>query len=142
MKTCNDCGNKHPLEKFAFRNKAKGTRINFCDECRKKKSKETYYKHHLTNLNRIKKYKKQNKEWFLNLKESLCCCVCGESENSCLDFHHIDSNEKEFDISNCSESSKSKIIKEINKCACLCANCHRKQHAGKLNAPLVKLNIT
>ena len=44
------------------------------------------------------KYKTINKKWFLKLKESLSCCVCGESETSCLDFHHINSNEKEFDI--------------------------------------------
>lgn len=141
MKKCNDCGNNYPLEEFAFRNKTKGTRINFCNECRKKRSKETYYRHHATNLNRIRKYKKENKEWFLKLKETLSCCVCGESESSCLDFHHINSNEKEFDIANKSEASKKQILNEINKCACLCANCHRKHHAGKLFAPLVKLDI-
>ena len=41
----------------------------------------------------------------------------------------------------CNSSLKT-IINEINKCACLCANCHRKAHAGRLNAPLVKLDIT
>ena len=142
MKICNDCGNEYSLEKFAFRNKSKGTRINFCDECRKKRSKETYYKHHSTNLNRIKKYKNENKEWFFKLKETMSCCVCGESESSCLDFHHIDDGEKEFDISNCREASRNKILNEINKCACLCANCDRKYHAGKLFGSLVKLNIT
>ena len=142
MKKCNDCENNFPLESFAFRNKSKGTRINFCDDCRKKRSRETYYRHHSTNLNRIKKYKKDNKDWFFKLKETLSCCVCGESEPSCLDFHHLDSEKKEFDISTKIESSKGKILEEINKCACLCANCHRKHHAGKLFGSLVKLNIT
>ena len=141
-KICNCCKTEYPIEKFAFKNKSLGKRINFCDACRKIKSKESYYKHHTTNLTRIKKYKKDNKEWFFQMKNTLSCCVCGESESSCLDFHHLDSDEKEFDISTKAEASKNKILEEINKCACLCANCHRKYHAGKLNAPLVKLDIT
>lgn len=141
-KKCNCCGEIFPIEKFAFKNKAKGIRITFCDDCRKEKSKKSYYKHHATNLNRIKNYKKENKEWFLKLKKTLSCCICGESESSCLDFHHIDSNEKEFDISTKAKASKYQILNEINKCSCLCANCHRKHHAGKLFGSLVKLNIT
>ena len=72
-KKCNCCGEKFPIEKFAFKNKAQGKRITFCDDCRKVKSKKSYYKHHTTNLNRIKKYKKDNKEWFFKLKETLSC---------------------------------------------------------------------
>ena len=141
-KKCNCCEVEFPIGKFAFKNKEKGKRVTFCDECRKVKSKESYYKHHSTNLARAKKYKKENKEWFFKLKETLSCCICGESETSCLDFHHMNSNEKDFNISNKSEASKKQIVEEINKCACLCANCHRKHHAGKLFGSLVKLNIT
>ncbi len=142
MKTCSHCKEDFPIEDFAFKNKALGIRISFCSKCRKQKSKESYYKHRDTNITRIKKYKKENKEWFFEMKKQLSCCVCGENESSCLDFHHIDSEEKEFNVSTMIESSKKKIIEEINKCACLCANCHRKHHAGKLFAPLVKLDIT
>ena len=142
MKTCNHCKETFPIEEFAFKNKTLGKRINFCGKCRKEKSKNSFYKHHNTNLTRIKNYKKDNKKWFHEMKETLSCCVCGESESSCLDFHHIDANDKEFDISSKTDVSRNTILEEINKCACLCANCHRKHHAGKLNAPLVKLNIT
>lgn len=142
MKTCSCCKKDFPIEKFAFKNKALGKRNSMCNDCRHERQKISYYKHHKSNLNRIKQYKKDNKEWFFKFKKTLSCCVCGESESSCLDFHHIDSNEKDFVISDMIESSKNKILEEINKCACLCANCHRKYHAGKLFTPLVKLNIT
>jgi hypothetical protein len=142
MKTCSSCKKQFPVENFAFKNKALGKRTSMCNDCRKERKKISYYKHHETNLSRIKQYKKDNKEWFFKLKSTLSCCVCGESDSSCLDFHHIDSNEKDFDISTKIESSKNKIMEEINKCACLCANCHRKYHAGKIFTPLVKLNIT
>ena len=142
MKICSCCKIEYPIEKFAFKNKAMNKRNAMCNDCRQERQKLSYYKHHETNLKRIKRYKKDNKEWFFEMKKTLSCCVCGESESSCLDFHHLDVAEKEFDISTKSDCSKNKILEEINKCACLCANCHRKHHAGKLNAPLVKLNIT
>lgn len=141
-KKCNCCGDVFPMEDFAFKNKAKGIRITFCTECRKQKSKLSYEKHKEKNLNRIKKNKKDNKDWYRNFKKTLSCCVCGESETECLDFHHIDGSEKDFVLSSMNNQSISRMIKEMNKCACLCANCHRKHHAGKLFGPLVKLNIT
>lgn len=59
------------------------------------------------------------------------CAVCHESEQCCLDFHHIDKSDKEFNIAEKRGSlSKKAIEKEINKCVVLCANCHRKLHAG------------
>lgn len=142
MKTCSCCKKEFPIETFAFKNKALGKRNSMCNGCRQERQKLSYYKHHKTNLDRVKSYKKENKEWFFKLKQTLQCCVCGESESACLDFHHIDSEEKEFDIASKVEASRKTVLEEINKCACLCANCHRKHHAGKLNAPLVKLDIT
>ena len=60
------------------------------------------------------------------------CEICGY--NNCLgalDFHHTDSQEKEFTLSqvNLSESfSMEDLRKEANKCIILCANCHRELH--------------
>jgi hypothetical protein len=141
-KKCNCCDGVFPVEDFAFKNKAEGIRINFCSTCRKQKSKESYYKHHNKNLERVKRNKKTSYTFYKKIKESLSCCVCGESESECLDFHHMDSNDKEFVLSNIKHESIKRIINELNKCACLCANCHRKHHAGKLFGSLVKLNIT
>jgi predicted HNH restriction endonuclease len=61
------------------------------------------------------------------------CIICGESEPVCLDFHHINSEDKEFTISKHRNRNKEWLLTEINKCVCLCANCHRKVHAGIIN---------
>lgn len=68
-----------------------------------------------------------------NLKEKLVeykggkCEKCGY--NKCitaLEFHHINPEEKEFNIDGRSSFEKSK--KEVDKCILVCANCHREIH--------------
>jgi hypothetical protein len=94
-----------------------------------------------------KEWKKQhyadNKEHYINkqqkrrqeiriLIESLKkpCLVCGEEEKICIDFHHLNSEEKDFGIGDANRHkwSDKKIIAEIEKCVCLCSNHHRILH--------------
>lgn len=60
------------------------------------------------------------------------CEKCGYSKcNSALEFHHINPQEKEFNISKYTSNNNVNIegaIQEIEKCALLCANCHREYH--------------
>jgi hypothetical protein len=56
----------------------------------------------------------------------------------CLDFHHADPAEKDIDPAQAVSLkgwSIDRIRAEIAKCAVLCANCHRKAHAGRLTLP-------
>lgn len=60
-----------------------------------------------------------------------CCSKCGYKHNiAALDFHHLNPEEKEFqiDMRKLSNTSIDKLQKEINKCVLLCANCHRETH--------------
>jgi len=141
MKICTCCKKELSIDNFAFKNKKLGKRNAKCHICRHKKQKISYYKHHETNLKRIKGYKKDNIKWFQQMKQNLSCSICGEKESACLDFHHIDSLEKDFNIAKARGSSRNLILKELSKCACLCANCHRKVHANKLNNVLKKIDI-
>lgn len=60
------------------------------------------------------------------------CEQCGY--NRCieaLEFHHIDSQEKDFNISQRGYTrSWDRVVKELGKCIMLCANCHRELHAS------------
>lgn len=59
------------------------------------------------------------------------CEICGYSKNiSALDFHHINPDEKSFqlDARHLSNTNKESIIEEVNKCILVCANCHREIH--------------
>lgn len=60
------------------------------------------------------------------------CIVCSEKAICCLVAHHINPSNKDFEISIGIKSGKKidTIIRELEKCVCLCENCHRKCHAG------------
>ena len=83
---------------------------------------------------RIKTAKQRviRKIWYNELKSGLACVRCKENAPCCLVFHHIDPDKKNFNIAGaaCMGISKPRILAEIDKCLVLCANCHRKLHAG------------
>lgn len=56
------------------------------------------------------------------------CRACGEKAIVCLDFHHVDAATKDRAVGHV--GSTRALEREIAKCAVLCANCHRKAHAG------------
>jgi 5-methylcytosine-specific restriction endonuclease McrA len=64
------------------------------------------------------------------------CQICGYDRcPDALEFHHLNSNEKDFGISNKGYTRSWKCIKnEIEKCLLLCANCHREIHS-KMQLP-------
>jgi len=59
------------------------------------------------------------------------CQKCGYDRCSeALEFHHLDSQAKDFGISSRGYTrSWSRIREELDKCLLLCANCHREAHA-------------
>lgn len=59
------------------------------------------------------------------------CCLCGYNKYiGALEFHHINPNEKEFNICTGNNRALEKELIEIKKCILLCSNCHREVHAG------------
>lgn len=64
------------------------------------------------------------------------CEKCGWSGNHLgFDFHHIDPNEKEFEMNTLFQKRKSwnNIKKELDKCQLLCTSCHRLNHSSQLS---------
>ena len=60
------------------------------------------------------------------------CSRCGY--NKCveaLEFHHLDSSQKDFGISEKGYTrSWERVREELEKCILVCANCHRELHAS------------
>jgi hypothetical protein len=132
MKVCSTCNISKPLDAFLIREKKKGTRVSQCHDCRKATKKRSYEKGKEGVMTRQKTTRRSKAEWFQEVKDPLSCQECGESDNACLDFHHLDPATKEFAVSAVQHYGKQRVLDEIAKCAVLCANCHRKHHAGRL----------
>jgi 5-methylcytosine-specific restriction endonuclease McrA len=68
------------------------------------------------------------------------CVLCGyKTCIQALEFHHLDSKGKDFGVSAKGYTrSWDKVKKEIDKCALLCANCHRETHAGITQLSVVR----
>lgn len=82
-------------------------------------------------------WRKKVREQFQDYKKTLFCVACGESESVCLDFHHTDPSKKEKAVGAMFGGNPSfqKVMTEVKKCVVLCANCHRKIHAGLIQLP-------
>lgn len=92
------------------------------------KNKEYYQK-------KTKKRRKMLYDWYREYKATLWCEQCGQDHPATLDFHHEDSDDKEFSISSMPARGISieNMKNEISKCMVLCANCHRIVHYEEKN---------
>ena len=73
----------------------------------------------------------RNRDWLDSYKVVHGCAVCGEREPRCLEFHHLVrrlSLQKKMSHMVRGSYSVARLQSEIDGCALLCVNCHRKVH--------------
>jgi hypothetical protein len=110
-----------------------------CPRCRKYvDTKKFYQKRGKKNSSTYCKTctSEQTTERMRNLKSKMieykggCCVRCGYKKyQGALDFHHLDPNEKDFNLSHLRRYSfDDRVKKELDKCILVCANCHREVH--------------
>jgi hypothetical protein len=140
VKRCTRCGLEKPLDQFGFayqKARGKSYRRAHCRACDVLKAK-AYRKTAAGKLSRFREHQNRyhhEKEWMSALKEKLVCVHCGENDYVALDFHHLDPSQKDYNIPQMWGLGLNRMKKEISKCSCLCANCHRKFHAGRFVLP-------
>ena len=98
-----------------------------------KNPKEYAAKHYQQNKNlyaeRSRVARLKVKEWYNELMNDKFCQKCGESDTIVLEWHHIDPTKKDMSVADMlTRRGKQTIIEEMDKCMCLCANCHRRLH--------------
>lgn len=100
-----------------------------CRNCQRDYRKVHYYKNKQKYVDKARSYSKAFIAWFVDLKSTLSCEICGERRHWVLDFHHTNPNNKEGDVAGLIRlSNKKRILDEIEKCRVLCSNCHRNLH--------------
>ena len=70
---------------------------------------------------------KELKAWITELKSAPCSDCGGVFPTCCMDFDHVDGNNKLHNVGSmvARHYSKELIAQEIEKCDLVCANCHR-----------------
>jgi predicted transcriptional regulator len=111
-KTCGLCGVEKDL--VDYRKRKNGKPSSYCKECQ---SSYTSQRRRDIKLRAID-YKGGE------------CQVCGyDKYPGALQFHHLDPNEKDFNIAYRGHSRSWKSVKEeLDKCIMVCANCHAEIH--------------
>lgn len=113
-KVCSTCKKELSIKSFYRCGRTRNGEIRYaneCIECRKHREKDRYDSKQLELLSRKK-----------------CCIHCGLNKPYLLEFHHRDSNEKEFTIAHWRKHSNEELLAEIKKCDTLCKNCHAEFH--------------
>lgn len=80
------------------------------------------------------KTKQQYKKRLAEIKQAGGCVDCGEKNPIVLDFDHL--KDKKYNISRMIHDGFSwkAIMKEVNKCEVVCANCHRLRTHNRLTS--------
>lgn len=141
MKICSKCKIEKSLIEFNINISRKDGLQTFCRDCNKaqhiihyKKNQKLYIENNKKRAERIKKS--------VNAIKKYGCQLCPENDVGCIDFHHIDSKDKDFGINHLIHNSSLKLLKlEIAKCCLLCSNCHRKLHYYNQNHILKTIDI-
>ena len=70
--------------------------------------------------------RKRLSRWIDEYKVECGCSFCGLDIPWCLDFHHLEPGEKEYNMSQIVRVGWKRTLVELEKCVVVCANCHRK----------------
>ena len=130
---CSICKQSKGIDEFAWRNKAKRHRKNYCRDCNKQ-FQRTYYKGHKATHKVITlraKRRRQRESW-LNAKEYLLqhpCVDCGNTDIRVLHFDHVRGIKKQAVCWMILHGFRWAVVQEeIDKCEVRCANCHMLRH--------------
>ena len=95
------------------------------------------YEDHLAYQRKYKQQARKNRKEKLDfIKNTLGCHCCGKFDAPCcMDFHHIDEDEKEYNLSGriMQGLTEEKLSQELDKCIVICKSCHHKYHNGLLS---------
>lgn len=128
-KYCPGCRTEKDTSEFRSNIKRKDGLQGYCIVCDKAKQSKHYQENKAKYVQRAIKSRQLNVQWWKDYKKTLKCSKCQEDHPSCLQFHHLNPDNKEVTISKVIRRwGKDKILQEVAKCEVLCANCHFKEH--------------
>ncbi|HZU11296.1 MAG TPA: hypothetical protein VFB58_00505 [Chloroflexota bacterium] len=129
-KVCTKCGRRLPESAFSFKYKKLNLLHTNCRSCQVPMRHAAYEKNKLYYQGKIEQRQRELLVWFEEFKRSLSCIRCGFSHPAAIQFHHRDRRKKDVEVYIAVRRgwSKEHILREIEKCDPLCANCHFIEH--------------
>lgn len=134
VKICKNCGKEYVVKLTKNNSAIRGKKSLFCSvEC----LSDFQRKGTLLYVGEASCRKKKIKQEYLKYKGGKCV-VCGYDRcEFALDFHHINPQDKEHNITYYINRLKSidcpEVRKELDKCVVLCSTHHRELHAGVID---------
>jgi hypothetical protein len=129
MKTCTQCKTSKELSEFNKNKTRKDGHASMCRECWKIYYKSNYYQrgNERERLYKKNKEKREQIRELIRTRKSVPCMDCNNQyPYYVMDFDHRDPKEKSFTIASMTNKSNVELVmKEIEKCDVVCANCHR-----------------
>lgn len=126
-KWCNRCKRILSSDSFGINSSENDGKTRYCKECTKRVGRATSSKR----SSYIKTNREDRKTELVNILGGKCM-RCGYDEFMAgLDFHHVAHHSKRFNIAKMLSETTTKtadrteLMKELDKCALLCSNCHK-----------------
>lgn len=149
MRVCRTCGIEKDESEFA-RDKLYSDGLSIhCLECARAYGRKQYYERKKRDIEGVRRAsrkacKNRRERMRIKLSEYKTACVkCGESRLYCIDFHHKNPSEKSFALGMAAKDKSDEVLqKEVEKCVCLCRNCHAEFHhiyGTRPNQPILAL---
>jgi hypothetical protein len=131
---CNDCGtilnSKSKIYRDAMASRGLCYRCGATTDTGQTKCSGCIEKTRIYEFNKRKAFYEKVGNYFNNR-----CYICGlvSFEYHIFDCHHIDPNQKDFQVSSMSKRKWNLVLNELQKCIYVCSNCHRRVQYGYLD---------
>lgn len=142
MKRCGACRQEKPKEEFT-KNRSRKDGLNpTCTSCHRPRVRFHYRNNPDFYMSKAVSRRSDMKSWVNSLKVGPCHDCRNEFNPWQMDFDHREPSSKSECVSRMIQlgASKDRILKEIEKCDLVCANCHRDRthKRGYSNAPVAQ----
>jgi hypothetical protein len=104
-----------------------GKRHSYCKECSNNLTRRHYQNNKRQYLDRNSRTNARHRA-LIRLAKSRPCIDCGvQYPYYVMDFDHRDAATKSFILSDVPRATSKSLMREIEKCDVVCANCHRER---------------
>jgi hypothetical protein len=138
---CKMCAVVKPVAEFGYVEFRQANRLYVCLECKRKATNAYMRDYYHANKEACRRYHRKHQQYKAKEKRTQLyayflshpCTECGETDPVVLEFDHLE--DKKFNISKkfLGASTWDDLLREIQKCEVVCANCHRRRTALRAN---------